>query len=128
MLASVALAYGLLGLLAPALAARREDAAASAPVETQSQIESLPKAAVGANAAAPLRRLTLTVEKMDCPPCAARIRGLLKRKPFVRGFFAEEMIHQVTIDYDSGQIDAKKLAALIPARYGVTLIGEEPIP
>jgi hypothetical protein len=34
----------------------------------------------------------------------------------------------VTIDYDSDQTSAKKLAAIIPAHYGVTLISDEVIP
>ena len=32
---------------------------------------------------------------------------------------------QVTIDYDSSQTSAKKLAAIIPAHYGVTVISDE---
>ena len=127
MLASFALAYGLLGLLAPTLAARQED------VESQRQSLNLvplravegPK--VAGVAAAPRRRLTLLVEKMDCPPCAAHIRALLKRKPFVRGFVAEWMVDQVTIDYDGGQANAKSIIALFPAYFGVTQISDEAI-
>jgi copper chaperone CopZ len=127
MLASFALAYGLLGLLAPALAARQEDAAADSELAaSQRQPLSLPQGQ--AVAAAPLRRLTLIVEKMDCPPCAATVRTALKRQPTVRAFIAEAGNDQVTIDYDSGRTSAKKLAALFPARYGVTLISDQVLP
>jgi hypothetical protein len=115
MVATFALVYGLLGVLLPALAARQEDAVAavSAPVQA---------------AAAPLRRLTLSVEKMDCPPCAAHVRALLRRKPFVHAFVAEANIDQVTIDYDSHQISAQKLAALIPFSSGVTVVSDIALP
>jgi copper chaperone CopZ len=119
MLASFALAYGLLGLLAPALAARQEDAAANA------ELAAMQRQAV---AVAPLHRLTLSVERMSCPPCAAAIRGAIKRQPAVRAFMAEAYNDQVTIDYDTGQTSAKKLARLISAHYGVTLISDTPLP
>src|SRR3954447_13494331 len=68
MLASFALAYGLLGLLAPALAARQEDAVADAAhAVSQGQSLSVWKAQP-AVVAAPSRRLTLIVEKMECHP------------------------------------------------------------
>ena len=125
MLTSFALAYGLLGLLVPALAARQEDTAANlAPLAVSSQALSLPP---GQAVAAAPRRLMLSIDKMDCPPCAAHIRALLRRKPFVRAFVAEAGNDEVTIDYDSGQISAKKLAALFPARYGVRLISDKAI-
>ncbi|MDQ2999161.1 MAG: heavy-metal-associated domain-containing protein, partial [Chloroflexota bacterium] len=93
---------------------------------SQRQALSLPQ--VPAVAAAPHRRLTLSVEKMSCPPCAAAIRSALKRQRTIRAFFAESDNDQVTIDYDSGQTNAKKLAAIIPAHYGVTLISDDLIP
>jgi copper chaperone CopZ len=128
MLTSFALAYGLLGLLAPALAARHEDAIAdSALVVALRQSLSAPSQRQ-AVAAAPLHRLTLIVEKMECPPCAATVRTALKRQPTVHAFLAEAYNDQVTIDYDSSQTSAKKLAALFPARYGVTLISDQAIP
>jgi copper chaperone CopZ len=119
MLASFALAYGLLGVLAPELAARREDAAAEA-APRQALIP--PSEQV---AAVPLRQLKLSVEKMYCPPCAAAIRGVLKRQPSVRAVFAEAGNDAVTIDYDSSRTSAQKLAALIPAHYGVTFISDQ---
>lgn len=126
MLASFGLAYGLLGLLAPALAARQEDAAANlAPVAAQSQALSLPQGQ--AIAAAP-RRLTLSIAKMDCPPCAASVRTALKRQQAVRAFVAETGNDEIKIDYDSGRTSAKKLAALFPARYGVIQLSDQAIP
>ena len=128
MLASFVLAYGLLGLLAPALAARQEDARADAAhTAAQPQSLSLSKGQP-AVAAAPLRRLTLIIEKMECPPCAATVRTALKRQPTVRTFAAEAYNDQVTIDYDSDRTSAKQLAALFPPRYGVTLISDQAIP
>jgi copper chaperone CopZ len=125
MLASFALAYGLMGLLVPALAARQEDAAANfAPLAMSSQALSLPQGQ--ALAAAP-RRLILSIEKMDCPPCAASVRTALKRQRAVRAFVAEAGNDEVTIDYDSGRTSAKKLAALFPAHYRVTLISDKAI-
>jgi hypothetical protein len=75
-----------------------------------------------------LRRATLIVEKMICPPCAAKVRGLLKRKPFVHGFVAEEGNETVVIEYDSRQIDARRLVSLFPISFEVTLIGDLPLP
>ncbi|MEO7909871.1 MAG: heavy-metal-associated domain-containing protein [Roseiflexaceae bacterium] len=127
MLISFALAFGFLGVLAPALAARQEDAVTDAELAaSHPHALSLPQAP--AVAAAPQRRLTLSVEKMNCPPCAAAIRNAIKRQPTVRAFVADAYNDQVTIDYDSGRTSAKKLAALIPAHYGVTLISDELIP
>jgi hypothetical protein len=115
LLATFALSYGLLGLLAPQLAARQEDVAAAVVAP--------------APASAPqLRRVTLIVEKMICPPCAAHVRGLLKRKPFVRGWYAESGDERVTIDYDSRQASAWALIGLIPRRFGVTLVSDVALP
>lgn len=118
MLAAFALSYGLLGVLVPALAARRADA---------SQVSTgAPEAAPVAAPA--LRRATLIVEKMECPPCAASIRSLLMRKPFVKHFVAETYNQQVIVDYDSRQIDARGLLALIPHRTRPSLVADEPLP
>jgi len=124
MLVSFALAYGLLGVLAPTLAARQEEAAAVVPAEAQPQAASVPK---GLAAPAPPRRLTLIIDKMYCPPCASHVRSALRRQPAVRAFVAEAYVDQVTIDYDSGQISAKELAGLFPASYGILLISDEAI-
>ena len=111
LLATFALVYGLLGVLAPWAAARQEEAAAA-------------PAAQPVAATATLRRVTLTVAKMDCPPCASHIRSLLRRKPFVQGFFAEEGIDHVTVDYDSRQADLRKVLELFPRNLGVTLVSD----
>jgi hypothetical protein len=89
--------------------------------------------AAAAPAAAPavaptLRRATLIIEKMDCPPCVARVKGLLGRKPFVRAFVAEPGNEQVVVDYDSRQIDAQRLANLFPQAYRVMLISDIAVP
>lgn len=120
MLASFALAYGLLGQLAPRLAVRQEELA-GAPVAVPAQIASPPQARAAAGSQ---RQLTLIVEKMNCPPCAAHVRSALRRQPAVRTFVAEAYNDQVTIDYDSRQIDPAALAALFPASYGVIQIGD----
>jgi hypothetical protein len=121
MMVAFALAYGLLGMLLPELAARRVEA---------TEPPTLPAAARVAAPAAPHadsapRRATLIIEKMECPPCAAHVRSLLGRKPFVRAFVAESGNQQVVIDYDSLQIDALGLARLFPHAYRVTLISDE---
>ena len=123
MLVSFAVVYGLLGILAPALAARQEDAAANSP---QRQALMLPQGQQVAAAAAP-RRLTLSILKMDCPPCAASVRTALKRQKAVRAFVAETGNDEVTIEYDGVRVTAKKLAMLFPARYGVTQINDQAI-
>jgi len=114
--------------LAPALAARQEDAVAdSALAVVQGQNLGFSAENERVAASAPRRRLTLIVEKMECPPCAAHVRSMLKRKPFVDRFVAEAMNDEVTIDYDSSQVSAQKLVALFPAYFGVTVIGDETI-
>ncbi len=71
------LAYLLLGILAPLAALRHE---AATPVV---------RIVAPATAAQTLRRATLLMEKMDCPPCVAHLRSLLARKPFVAQFAAD---------------------------------------
>jgi hypothetical protein len=120
MLAAFALAYGLLGLLLPELAARR--------VETTESLN-LPAAPVAALPAVPpsapaLHRATLIIEKMECPPCAAHVHSLLGRKSFVHAFTAESGNQQVVVDYDSRQFDAQRMVRLFPPSYRVTLISD----
>ena len=129
MLGSFALAYGLLGLLIPALAARQEDATADAALAAAQRQALSMRQEQPVVATAALRRLTLSIEKMDCPPCAAAIRSAIKRQPSVRAFVAEAGNDEVTIDYDSSQISTKKLAAIIPAlHYGVTPLSDQALP
>jgi heavy-metal-associated domain-containing protein len=113
MLAAFVLAYGLLGLLLPELAAQRVEA-----TEPPTLHVAAPQAAV------PLHRATLIIEKMECPPCAAHVHSLLGRKPFVHAFTAESGNQQVIVDYDSRHFDGQKLARLFPPAYRVTLISD----
>ena len=111
-LATGVVTYCALGILAPRIAAQQEDAAI---------------AAVRPAAAAPvLRHATLLVEKMNCPPCAAHLRGLLARKPFIQHYTAQTGDEQVTIVYDSRRTDLTSLLHVIPANYGVSLVSDAP--
>jgi hypothetical protein len=121
LLVSFALAYGLLGLLAPWAAAQQEEAA------TVSMAAPAALAPAPSLASPKLHRATLIVEKMVCPPCAANVRGLLKRKPFVHGFLAEEGNETVVIDYNPQQIDAQQLVKLFPASFKVKLLSDDPL-
>jgi len=124
MIGTFALAYALIAVLLPTVAANRIEAEAS-----RAAPEVASKPASSSQAAPPaLRRITLSIAKMDCPPCAAHVRALLKRKPFVRKFFAEEGADQVTIDYDSRQISPENMAALIPLGYGVSVVSDIALP
>jgi hypothetical protein len=111
MLVTFALSYALLGWALPNVAASRIEAADTAPAPAPA-------------AASSLRRVTLIVAKMECPPCASHARSMLKRQPFVQAFFAESGIDQVTVDYDSRQIDAAGVVKLFPHYYGVTLVSD----
>jgi len=113
MLAAFVLAYGLLGLLLPELAAQRVEM-----TEPPAFHVAAPPAAMS------LHRATLIIEKMECPPCAAHVKSLLGRKPFVRAFTAEAGNQQVIVDYDGRQIDAQGLARLFPPAYRVMLISD----
>lgn len=118
MLVAFGLSYALLGVLVPTLAAQREEAA-EPPIAVS----------IAAPAPAPvMRRVTLIVEKMECPPCASAVRILLKRKPYIYHFVAETYNQQVIIDYDSRQTDAHALLALIPRHTRPSLISDEPLP
>lgn len=75
-----------------------------------------------------LCRLTLNIEKMICPPCAAAIRNRLKREPAIHQLSAEAYDEQVVIDYNSQQITSAALLKLIPPNYGVTVVGDEQLP
>ena len=124
LLATAVLSYALLGQLLPSVAASQVEAEGDqAPPASGASVAASTRAKAPA-----LRRATLVVAKMECPPCAAHIRSLLRRKPFVRGFFAEEGIDSVTIDYDSSQISPADLARLIPLRYGVEVISDVALP
>ena len=123
MLSAGALVYGLLGLFAPWVAARQEqvitEQIAAAPVAI------LPRFTTTAPT---LRRATLLVAKMDCPPCVSHLRGLLARKPAVARFAADLGNEEVSVVYDSRQIDAATLLALIPQPYQAALRDDVPLP
>lgn len=107
------LSYGALGLLLPRAAAQA-DATAALPV------------AVSAPAGAPvLRRATLIIEKMTCPPCASKVQRLLARQPAVRSFVAIEGNEEVQIEYDSSQVGADALRRLIPSALHASLLRDE---
>ena len=116
MLAAFALAYALIGVLLPVVAARHAEAS------TPSLSPDVP---VGSSE---LRRATLLIEKMSCPPCAATVRGALKRDPAVRQFVAETSDEQVTIVYDGARTSVGQLAARFPRRYGVTVVSDVSLP
>jgi hypothetical protein len=121
LLASFALVYGLLGLLAPWAAAQGEETVVAAVVLPASSAADLPQASSES------RRATLLIEKMVCPPCAANVRSLLKRKAFVQGFMAEEGNETVVIDYNPQQIDARQLVKLFPLSFKVKLLSDDPL-
>ena len=117
MLLSFVLAYGLLGYALPRVAARQADIATAGVVPT-----------LAAPQAGPIRRATLIIEKMSCPPCAASVRGAFTRKPYVRRFTAETNNEQVTLEYDSRQASVRDIIAIFPRTYGITLLGDEALP
>ena len=115
MLAAFALSYGVLGVLAPLIAAQKE--------AIQPAVQAAPAVAVAAPAMS-TRRATLLIEKMNCPPCAAKVKSLLARKPFVRGAVAEPNNEQVVIDYDPAATDVGALVTLFPHSFGITLVSD----
>ena len=114
MLVIFAVTYGIFAYLLPIEAARQNDAAAEVAAFAPAPV-----------AQVSLRRATLSVEKMYCPPCASHIRSLLRRKPYVHGFFAEATIDEVTVDYDSRQTSAQSIMRLFPQSFGISLISDQ---
>jgi len=115
-LLTFAVAYGLLGYLLPALAERQADA--SSPITTSAP----------APQASSLRRATLLIEKMYCPPCAAHVRGALGRKPSIHSFIAETDNEEVIVDYDSQQTSTRAIIAIFPYSFHVKLISDQALP
>lgn len=118
LLIAFGLSYGLLGYLLPRVAERQADERVA-----MATVSRLPAAQAGA-----LRRATLSIEKMNCPPCAAHVRGLLARKAFVRAFVAETGNEQVTIDYDEQRAGVQQVIALFPWSFHVALLSDGPRP
>jgi lysylphosphatidylglycerol synthetase-like protein (DUF2156 family) len=115
LLAAFGLSYLLLAQMLPALAARQ---IAAAPLAAP------PPVAPGA----PLRRVTLSIEKMYCPPCVAHVRHRLAEQAGVAAFVAESSVDVVQIDYRPDEVAATTLAALFPKTYGVALLSDGPLP
>lgn len=113
MLAAFVFSYGLLGMLLPQLAAQQ--------LQVSSVTVLHQPAAAPSHALAKTNRVTLIIEKMDCPPCAAKVRSLLGRKPYVRAAIVEPGNQQVIIDYDPTQIEAHALTQLFPHSFGITI-------
>ena len=111
------LSYGALGLLLPRAAAQA-DATAAPPVAAFAP-------APAATSAPVLRRATLIIEKMTCPPCASKVQRLLARQPAVRSFVAIEGNEEVQIEYDSSQVGADALRRLIPSALHASLLRDE---
>jgi copper chaperone CopZ len=124
LLASFGIAYGLLAGALPLLASRIEN---SRRVQPAAVAAVQPQAAALPSPKTELRRLTLIVEKMTCPPCAVKIRNRLHSKPAVRQLRAEEYNEEVVITYDPAQASAEELTKLIPREYGVLRISDEPL-
>lgn len=121
MLAVFGVSYVLLAYAVPAVAARR---LSSAPVAASAPAAPL---ATGLAAAAP-RRLTLSIEKMYCPPCAAIVRRHLAEHPGVLAVVAELGVDQVTVDYRPADVAAETLASLFPGSYGVAVLSDAALP
>lgn len=105
MLAVFGVSYVLLAYAVPAVAARRLSSAPAAP-----------------------RRLTLSIEKMYCPPCAAIVRRHLAEHPGVLAVVAELGVDQVTVDYRPADVAAETLASLFPGSYGVAVLSDAALP
>jgi hypothetical protein len=120
MLAAFVCSYALIGLLLPNVAARQVEA---------SEAPEAVLVPVAAPAAKPvLRRASILIEKMICPPCASHVHNALKRDPNVREFVAEEGNEVVVIVYDSNTTSAQKQVRRFPGSYEATLMSDEALP
>ncbi|HEX6290541.1 MAG TPA: heavy-metal-associated domain-containing protein [Herpetosiphonaceae bacterium] len=119
MAATFAVSYGLLGWLLPMLAAQKEDRDAALSHMVVAPVRPAPPV---------LHRLTLIIEKMNCPPCAAKVRNRLQNKPAVRELRAEAYDDQVIITYDPRQTTKEELIKIFPRDYGVSFVRDEPLP
>lgn len=118
MLLAFGLCYWGLAYALPAAAAQR---IAAAPVVA-------PPAAPAAVEVAQARRLTLSIEKMDCAPCVAQVNRLLAEQGGVLAFVALAESDEVTVDYLPAEVAAATLAHLFPPSYGVRVLGDAPLP
>ena len=127
-----AVSYVLLSVLLPLFAARQElaaDVAASgATVQVTNVTANIGDQPAPVVAKAPeLRRLTMIIEKMNCPPCAAKVHNRLSQKPAVRELRAEAYNEEVVVTYDAGLSSGEQLMKLFPRQYGLTLISDLPV-
>jgi copper chaperone CopZ len=116
MIAVFGLSYALLAQALPAAAARQIAAAAALAPPS-------PPPAPAAQ-----RRLTLSIEKMYCPPCAARVSQLLAERAGVVSFTAIEALDEVTVDYRPSEVSADALARIVPSTYGVVVLSDVALP
>jgi copper chaperone CopZ len=114
MLAVAGIAYAALALALPAVAARQIAAAVQAAPALPGESE--------------LRRLTLSIPKMDCPPCVAIVQRRLAEQPGVAAFVAVLEADEVTIDYQPGVVAKTALAQLFPPSYGVVILDDKALP
>lgn len=127
-----AVSYALLGVLLPLFAARQELA-----TEVVANGETAHVASIAANVggqpapaeskAPELRRLTMIIEKMNCPPCAAKVHNRLSQKPAVRELRAEAYNEEVVVTYDASLSSGEQLMKLFPRQYGLFLISDVPV-
>jgi copper chaperone CopZ len=121
MLAVFGLSYGALAYALPAAAARRiaSEVQAAAPLAASPVL-----AAEGGEQ----HRLTLSIEKMYCPPCAATVQRLLAKQAGVSAFVASVDSDEVIVDYWPAEVDAATLTRLFPHSYGVTVLSNAALP
>ncbi|MBV9787651.1 MAG: heavy-metal-associated domain-containing protein [Chloroflexi bacterium] len=133
---SFAISYALLGVLLPLFAARQELAAEVVANRETAHVASIaanvggqtqPIAAPAENKAPELRRLTMIIEKMNCPPCAAKVHNRLSQKPAVRELRAEAYNEEVVVTYDASLSSGEQLMKLFPRQYGLFLISDVPV-
>ncbi|HEY0733392.1 MAG TPA: heavy-metal-associated domain-containing protein [Herpetosiphonaceae bacterium] len=125
-----AISYALLAVLLPLFAAQQERSGGEA-----NQVASITAGASDQTQpiVAPvveepeLRRLTMIIEKMNCPPCAAKVHNRLSQKPAVRELRAEAYNEEVVVTYDASLATGEQLMKLFPRQYGLTLISDEPV-
>lgn len=113
LLGTFALSYTLLAYGLPQVAA-------SSAISSQAVVAKQPGLA--------LSRLSLSLEKMDCPPCVVRVAQILSAQPAVNSFTVQEGLDVVTIDYDPALISQLQLVALFPTNYHAVSISATELP
>jgi copper chaperone CopZ len=121
MLATFGLSYGALAYALPAFAAGR----VASGMPAAAPLAAPPVLAAGGGEQ---YRLTLSIEKMYCPPCAAAVQRLLTEQAGVSAFVASVDSDVVIVDYSSAEVDAPTLTRLFPYSYGVTVLSNAALP